>query len=86
MKEKIDEFKIESLAYVLLAEMQTNKNWRESIQTSENSELRRIRNNFNFYKIKKSETIEGVKEQSIVVYKRKCPPIVTGKQIGRAHV
>lgn len=63
MKEKIDELKIESLAYVLLAEMQKTKNWRESIQTSENSELRRIKNNFNFYKFKKSETIEEVKEQ-----------------------
>lgn len=62
-KSQIDELKIDELSYVLFNTMYNSRNWKEQIKESDNSELRRIRNNFNFFKFKKTSSLNDAKQQ-----------------------
>ncbi|AXH16343.1 hypothetical protein CP985_11850 [Malaciobacter mytili LMG 24559] len=59
----LERLNIKKLSYVLWELMSNNRKWKSEIKSSMNQELRKIRNNFNFFSIKRSNLISEVEEQ-----------------------
>lgn len=67
-KQRIDELGINAIAYSLFVLMVEKKDWLEYILESKDSELMKIKKNFNVGKIKTTSSIEDLRNQLISNY------------------
>lgn len=62
-KDKIEKLEINLISFELLQLMVTFRNWKQKIHESNVPSLRRLRNHFEFFKIKRTESLDDLKQQ-----------------------